>query len=79
MNILFKIMTTVSFVGVVAIAGTGAYVYANKEAIIDNVKAQVMEAVTSSLPGALGGGVPEIPGAGSSAPVPSTPISLPGI
>ena len=78
MNIIFKIMTTVSFVGVVAIAGTGAYVYANKEAIIDSVKAEVTEAITEALPGLLGGGVPEVPSVGGSSSLPDAPVSLPG-
>lgn len=78
MNILFKIMTTVSFVGVVAIAGTGAYVYANKEAITDNIKTQVTEAITEALPGLIGGGLPEVPAVGGDSPLPTPPVSLPG-
>jgi hypothetical protein len=78
MNTVFKIMTTISFVGVVAIAGTGAYVYANKEAIIDSVKAEVTEAITEALPGLIGGGLPEVPSVGGASSLPDAPISLPG-
>ncbi len=49
-----------------AVVGTAGYVFLNKDAIVDGVKAQVMEAVTGSLGSALGGGlggglVPELP------------------
>jgi hypothetical protein len=78
MKIIFNIMSTVSFLGVLTIAGGGVYVYANQEAIKDNIKAQVMEAITSALPGALGGGLPEVPGVGGGSPIPSAPVGLPG-
>lgn len=38
------------------VVGAAGYLYVNKDAIVDNVKGQVMEAVTGSLGGALGGG-----------------------
>ncbi len=79
MRILFNIMTTVSFLGVVTIAGAGAYVYANQEAIKDNIKTQVTEAITEALPSLLGGGIPEVPSVGGGASIPSVPIGLPGI
>ena len=49
-----------------AVVGTAGYVFLNKDAIVDGVKAQVMEAVAGSLGSALGGGlggglVPELP------------------
>jgi len=79
MKIIFNIMSTVSFLGVLTIAGGGVYVYANQEVIKDNIKAQVMEAITSALPGALGGGLPEVPSVGGSSPIPSAPVGLPGL
>jgi len=44
--------------GVVSIAlvGTVGVVYLNKDAIIDNIKKQAIEAVTGGMGGALGGG-----------------------
>tara|TARA_B100000902_G_scaffold390634_1_gene439893 strand:- start:1516 stop:1782 length:267 start_codon:yes stop_codon:yes gene_type:complete len=56
-----------------AVVATGGYLFLNKDAIVDNVKGQVMEAVTGSL-GGIGGGAlggaaglapdaPEAPGA----------------
>ena len=79
MKIIFNIMSTVSFIGVLTIAGGGAYVYANKEAIKDNIKTQITEAITEALPDLLGGGVPEVPGAGGASPIPSAPVGLPGL
>ena len=40
----------------VAVVGSGLYVYVNRDSIVDGVKSQVMEAVTGSLCGGLGGG-----------------------
>ena len=40
----------------VAVVGSGLYVYVNRDSIVDGVKSQVMEAVTGSLGGGLGGG-----------------------
>ena len=79
MRIIFNIMSTVSFLGVLAIAGGGYYVYANQEAIKDNIKTQITEAITSALPDLLGGGLPEVPSVGGSSSIPSAPIGLPGI
>ena len=79
MKLIFNIMSTVSFIGVLTIAGGGAYVYANKEAIKDNIKTQITEAITSALPDLLGGGLPEVPGAGGGSPLPNTPVGLPGL
>ena len=79
MRIIFNIMSTVSFLGVLAIAGGGYYVYANQEAIKNNIKTQVTEAITEALPDILGGGVPEVPGAGGGSPLPNAPVGLPGL
>ena len=78
MKIIFNIMSTVSFLGVLTIAGGGFYVYANQEAIKDNIKTQVTEAITEALPGLIGGGLPEVPAVGGDSPLPTPPVSLPG-
>ena len=61
------------FSGAVAlgVVGLGGYVFIRKDAIIDNVKGKVMEAVTDKLGGLgdLGG----IGGGGLGLPSPSTP------
>ena len=79
MKVIFNIMSTVSFVGVLTIAGGAAYVYANQETIKDNIKTQITEAITQAIPDILGGGIPEVPGAGGASSIPSAPIGLPGI
>ena len=45
-----------------AIIASGVYVYVNRDAIIDGVKSQAIEAVTGSLGGGIGGGVPSFGG-----------------
>ncbi len=79
MKIIFNIMSTVSFLGVLTIAGGSYYVYANQEAIKNNVKTQITEAITEALPGLLGGGLPEVPSTGGGSPIPSAPVGLPGL
>ena len=63
--------------GVVSLTVVGAVgiVYLNKDAIIDNVKGKVMEAVTEKLGGLgdLGGGSLGLPS--PSTPTPETPAS----
>ncbi len=49
MQKVFNVLTTVSFVGVVTILGAAGYVYVNKDAIIEGVKAQVMAGVTDAV------------------------------
>ena len=60
------------------VIGLGGYVFIRKDAIIDNVKGKVMEAVTDKLGGLgdLGGGA--LGGVGGLAlPAPSNPMAAP--
>ena len=60
------------------VVGLGGYVFIRKDAIIDNVKGKVMEAVTDKLGGLgdLGGGA--LGGVGGLAlPAPSNPMAAP--
>ena len=59
--------------GIVSITVVGAVgvVYLNKDAIIDNVKGKVMEAVTDKL-----GGLGDL-GGGLGLPAPSNPVATP--
>ena len=81
MKVLFNIMTTVSFVGVVSIIGGGYYVYSQRDALIDNVRQQVTEAaidgVAEALPGMMGGdaAIPEVPSVDAGVP---TTLPTPG-
>ena len=62
---LQKIVNGIAIVsGVVSLAvvGTVGYVYVRKDAINENVKGKVMEAVMPDLSGSLGGIVPDFTG-----------------
>ena len=54
MQKLINVLALSSFLVSAAVVGGGVYIYTNKDAIIKEVKAQVME---SLLPGALTGGL----------------------
>ena len=67
--------------GVVSLTviGLGGYVFIRKDAIIDNVKGKVMEAVTDKLGGLgdVGGGALGGVTGGLSLPAPSNPVASP--
>ena len=72
------------FSGAVAlgVVGLGGYVFIRKDAIIDNVKGKVMEAVTDKLGGigdlgGLGGGGLGLPS--PSSPAPYAPATIPNL
>jgi hypothetical protein len=74
MQKLINALAVVSFVGVAGIIGGGAYVYLNKDALIENVKEKVTtaatEAIAGALPGMLDAAMPELPGVtGGAVPV----------
>ena len=77
-NSIANVLATVSAVGISGIIATGAYVYVNKDAIIDNVKQQAIEAVMGSMGGGLGGdlpvGAPDLAAPDTSAGLPSSDI-----
>ena len=55
------------------VVGIGGYVFIRKDAIIENVKGKVMEAVSDKLGGAIGGSLGDLGGGGLGLPSPSTP------
>ena len=62
------------------VVGLGGYVFIRKDAIIENVKGKVMEAVTDKLGslgdlGGLGGGSLGLPSPSTAAPTPDAPAS----
>ena len=65
MQKVINVLSVLSFVGVAGIIGGGTYVYLQRDAIIDGVKAQVTkhatEAITGALPGMLDAAMPELP------------------
>ena len=75
-NSIANVLATVSAVGISGIVATGAYVYVNKDAIIDNIKQQAIEAVMGSMGGGLGGdlpvGAPDLASPDTSAGLPSS-------
>ena len=83
-NDIANAISIISGVTLAGIVGVGAYIYVNKDAIVDNIKSQAIEAVTGSLGGALGApdlpiGAPDLaPSAAQSAglglTIPSSPL-----
>tara|TARA_B100000902_G_C26868708_1_gene696672 strand:- start:115 stop:381 length:267 start_codon:yes stop_codon:yes gene_type:complete len=57
-NNIANVISIVSGVSLAGIIGAGTFVYVNKDAIIDNVKQQAIEAVMGSMGGGLGGSLP---------------------
>ncbi len=76
MQKLINVLALLSFTGTASIVGGGAYVYLNKDSIIENVKGQVAsaaaEAIAGALPGMLDSAMPELPGTTGDA-IPSLP------
>ena len=82
-NDIANAISIISGVTLAGIVGVGAYIFIDKDAIVDNIKSQAIEAVTGSLGGSLGGdlpiGAPDLaPSAGQSAglglSIPSNPL-----
>lgn len=65
MRKLLDVLTVVSFLGTAGIIGAGAYVYIQKDALIEGVKKEVVNAaitgVAGALPGLLDNAMPQIP------------------
>jgi hypothetical protein len=78
MQKLINVLALLSFTGTVSIVGGGAYVYLNKDSIIENVKGQVAaaaaEAISGALPGMMDSAMPELPGVTGDA-IPSLPTT----
>ena len=55
-NTFANVLASVSAIGLAGIVSAGTYVYINKDAIIDSVKQQAIEAVMGQMGGGLGGG-----------------------
>tara|TARA_B100000965_G_scaffold44270_1_gene32435 strand:+ start:361 stop:624 length:264 start_codon:yes stop_codon:yes gene_type:complete len=74
MQKIINVLAIASAAVSVAVIGTGAYVYVNKDTIIDSVKEKAIEAVMGSIGGGLGGdlpiGTPDLAAPDTSASVP---------
>ncbi len=69
MQKIVNVLAVSSAVVSLAVVGGGAYVFVNKDAIVDNVKSQVQDAVLGGLGGGVGGGL------GGSLPTGATDLS----
>ena len=74
MQKVINVLAVLSFLGTASIIGGGAYVYLNKDALIENVKEKVTtaatEAIEGALPGMLDAAMPDLPGVtGGAVPV----------
>ena len=74
MQKLINVLAVTSFALSASIVGAGAYVYLNKDALIDQAKDKVAEEIAGILPDLVGSllPTPELPGAGGGElPIPS--------
>ncbi len=71
MQKLINVLAILSFAGTAGIVGAGAYVYTQKDALIENAKSQIAaaagEAITDALPDMMDSSMPELPGANGGA------------
>mgnify|MGYP003154226669 CR=1 FL=1 len=65
MQKVINVLAVLSFLGTASIVGGGAYVYLNRDSLIESAKEAATkaatEAVTSALPGLMEGLMPDIP------------------
>jgi len=65
MQKLINLLAVLSFGVSAAVVGGGAYLYLNKDALVEGAKEKVTkavtDAVTESLPGMISGAMPELP------------------
>ena len=65
MQKVINVLSILSFVGVAGIIGGGAYVYTQRDALIENAKGKIAaaatEAIAGALPGMLDAAMPELP------------------
>ena len=74
MQKLINVLALASFAVSAGVVGAGAYIYLNKDALIDQAKDKVAEEIAGVLPDLVGSLLPkpELPGAGGGElPVPS--------
>ena len=73
MQKLINVLALASFAVSAGVVGAGAYVYLNKDALIDQAKDKVAEEIAGVLPDLIGSLLPkpELPGAGGDLPIPS--------
>jgi len=79
-NSIANVLASVSAVGLAGIIGAGTYIFVNKDAIVDNIKEQAIEAVLGGLGGVGGGslpiGTPDLAPPADQAAAPAAPTGL---
>ena len=77
MQKIINVLAVASAVVSVAVVGTGAFVYVNKDAIIEDIKEKALGGLGGSLGGGLGGdlpiGAPDLASPTPQASAPSVP------
>ena len=65
MQKIINAMAVLSFLGTASILGGGAYVYLNKDALVESAKEKIAaaaaEAIAGALPGMIDSAMPEVP------------------
>ena len=83
MQKVVNVLAVASAVVSLAVVGVGGYVFINKDAIIEDVKEKVQEAVLGSLGGLGGGALPtgtnDLPSLGGDSASTDDALALPGL
>ena len=81
MQKIINVLAVASAVVSVAVVGTGAFVYINKDAIIEDIKEKALGGLGGSLGGGLGGdlpiGAPDLAAPTPQANIPSGGLGVP--
>mgnify|MGYP003675041440 CR=1 FL=1 len=78
MQKLINVLSVASFLVSGAVVAGGSYAYLNRDAIVDNIKAQVTEAATAAISDGLASGLGgDLPIGGGDAGLPTTLPVLP--
>ena len=72
MQKIINVLAVASAVVSVAVVGTGAFVYVNKDAIIEDIKEKALGGLGGSLGGDLPIGAPDLAAPNTSASIPTT-------
>ena len=82
MQKLVNVVALLSGLVSLGVVGGGAYLYLNKDAMIEDVRAKATEeitkAITEALPGMIDSAIPELPGATGNV-IPESATSVPSV
>ena len=77
MQKIVNIVALASGVVSIAVVGSGLFIYVNRDKLVNNVKSQVMEAVSGSLPGLVKSSMPTLPTATGDVAKPAAGLGIP--